>query len=130
MEVNKLVELLRKVKIETGSMACLGCGYEHNCSLHGCAILREAADTLEQLNDFSERRCAKLLTENKQLQRDLLLMAQAEDVCVFCAHCCMAGSPLYRPAETYMEYCDRCDDAYSCFQWRGLVTERGEAHEN
>lgn len=57
MEVNKLVELLRKVKIETGSMACLGCGYEHNCSLHGCAILREAADQLErQAKEERERR--------------------------------------------------------------------------
>lgn len=70
MEVNKLVELLRKVKIETGSMACLGCGYEHNCSLHGCAILRETADQLERLNNFSESQCAKLLAEKGQLRQE------------------------------------------------------------
>lgn len=56
MEVNTIVKLLRKMKIETGSLACLGCGYEHGCSLHGCAILREAADTLEQ---FQERAVEK-----------------------------------------------------------------------
>ena len=50
MEVNTIVKLLRKMKIETGSLACLGCGYEHGCSLHGCAILREAADALERMS--------------------------------------------------------------------------------
>lgn len=49
MEVNTIVKLLRKMKIETGSLACLGCGHEHGCSLHGCAILREAADALERV---------------------------------------------------------------------------------
>ena len=56
MEVNTIVELLRKMKIETGGLVCLGCGHEHSCSLHGCAILREAADTLEQ---FQERTVEK-----------------------------------------------------------------------
>lgn len=30
-------------------IACLGCGYEHNCSVHGCRILRDSADRLERL---------------------------------------------------------------------------------
>lgn len=51
MEVNKLVELLQKVKIETGSMACLGCGHEHNCSTHGCAIIRKAAELIKIMSD-------------------------------------------------------------------------------
>ena len=41
-----LLRALRRLKVETGSLACFGCGYEHNCSTHGCAILREAIDTL------------------------------------------------------------------------------------
>ena len=28
-------------------MVCLGCGFEHNCSVHGCAILRNAAEHME-----------------------------------------------------------------------------------
>ena len=28
--------------MQPGSLACLGCGREHNCGIHGCAILREA----------------------------------------------------------------------------------------
>ena len=29
--------------------ACLGCGHEHNCDIHGCAIIREAAERIESL---------------------------------------------------------------------------------
>lgn len=35
--------------MQTRSLACLGCGYEHNCGIHGCRILRDAADRLERL---------------------------------------------------------------------------------
>ena len=38
---------VKKLKVQTGSLACMGCGYEHNCSLHGCAILRNAAEHME-----------------------------------------------------------------------------------
>lgn len=37
-----LIKALEQLKVETGSLACLGCGYEHNCSTKGCAILRKA----------------------------------------------------------------------------------------
>ena len=46
MTISKLIQALNGLKVETGSLACLGCGHEHNCSTHGCAILREAIDTL------------------------------------------------------------------------------------
>lgn len=42
-----LLDALRKLKVQTGSLACLGCGYEHNCSTQGCAILREAIMDLQ-----------------------------------------------------------------------------------
>lgn len=42
-----LLDALRKLKVETGSLACLGCGYEHNCSTQGCAILRKAELVVE-----------------------------------------------------------------------------------
>lgn len=48
MKTNELIAALRRLKVETGSLACLGCGYEHNCGVHGCAILREAVDRLER----------------------------------------------------------------------------------
>ena len=50
MTTNKLIKALKRLKVETGSIACLGCGHEHNCGIHGCAIIRKAA---EKLGDFN-----------------------------------------------------------------------------
>lgn len=50
MTTNKLIKALQRLKVETGSIACLDCGHEHNCGIHGCAIIREAA---EKLGDFN-----------------------------------------------------------------------------
>lgn len=46
MERKKLLAALKQLKVETGRLACLGCGYEHNCGIHGCAIIREAVEQL------------------------------------------------------------------------------------
>lgn len=49
MTDRELIAVLRRLRVQTGSLACLGCGYEHNCGIHGCRILRDAADRLERL---------------------------------------------------------------------------------
>jgi len=49
MRDQELVNELRRLKVETGSLACLGCGYEHSCGIHGCAIIIAAADRLSEL---------------------------------------------------------------------------------
>lgn len=59
MEIKALIKALRRVSIETGSIACLGCGHEHNCGTGGCAIIREAADKLQAVADYCERRRTK-----------------------------------------------------------------------
>lgn len=59
MEIKALIKALRRVSIETGSIACLGCGHEHNCGTGGCAIIREAADKLQAVAEFCERRGVK-----------------------------------------------------------------------
>lgn len=43
----ELLKALKRLKVETGSLACLGCGHEHNCSVAGCAIIREAIGRVE-----------------------------------------------------------------------------------
>ena len=53
----RLVQALRRLKVETGSLVCMGCGHEHDCSVHGCAIIQEAV----------------ALIENQQRQIDALL---------------------------------------------------------
>lgn len=47
MTRKEIVAALRHLKVETGSIACLGCGREHNCGTRGCQIMRCAADLLE-----------------------------------------------------------------------------------
>ena len=49
MDYEKTLEELKHMKVETGSFVCLGCGHEHNCSIHGCAILRDAVECIEEL---------------------------------------------------------------------------------
>ena len=41
-----LLRAIRRLKVETGSLACFGCGYERDCGIHGCAILREVEKRL------------------------------------------------------------------------------------
>lgn len=48
MSSRELIENLKRLKVQTGSLACLGCGHEHNCGVHGCAILRETIVWLER----------------------------------------------------------------------------------
>lgn len=48
MSDRELIASLRRLKVETGSLVCLGCGYEHNCGIHGCAILRKTIAWLER----------------------------------------------------------------------------------
>ena len=45
----ELIAVLRRMAPETGSILCLGCGHERSCSIHGCAVLRMAADRLKEL---------------------------------------------------------------------------------
>lgn len=45
-----------------GGFACLGCGHEHNCSIHGCTFIREAEQTIKLLiaeRDALRRRLAE-----------------------------------------------------------------------
>ncbi len=48
MYIRETIDALRRLKVETGSMACLGCKYESRCSVHGCAIMHNAAEMLER----------------------------------------------------------------------------------
>ena len=48
MQREELIQALRRLKVQTGSLACLGCGHEHNCSIHGCVIILAAIEALEE----------------------------------------------------------------------------------
>lgn len=71
----KIARALRGLSMETGSLACLGCGHEHNCSTYGCAILRDAADLIVELNDFDQTQ-SKIALERCQKVEAQLAAAQ------------------------------------------------------
>lgn len=55
MTYPQLINALRRLKIQTNSFACLGCGHEHNCGIHGCAIIREAVERISSIQSaFSD----------------------------------------------------------------------------
>lgn len=66
--VNSLLADLKRLKVETGSLACMGCGREHNCGVHGCAVLREAADVLQEYVDRCKRYADETMTLREERQ--------------------------------------------------------------
>ena len=61
MKRAELIKALNRLKIETGSIVCLGCGHEHNCGTQGCALIRAAIEELEHAqrqSDLSRTRAA------------------------------------------------------------------------
>ena len=68
MDYEKTLEELKHMKVETGSFVCLGCGYEHNCSIHGCAILRDAVECIEELKRVLRESEAARAELGKQLE--------------------------------------------------------------
>lgn len=55
MSIEELLRAMEWLKVETGSLACLGCEYESNCGMHGCRILREAIAYISILEQKKQR---------------------------------------------------------------------------
>ena len=72
-----LVAALRSLKLQTGSIDCSGCGREHNCSTGGCALIREAADQLERMNNFADNQVVDLLQRNGALLTAMTAISDA-----------------------------------------------------
>ena len=120
MTTNDLLQALARLRVETGSLACLGCGHEHNCSTHGCAILRAAADLIERLTAEN----AKAEAERDAAIADLKISAG----CASCKYHC-----------SDITFCCDCNKKQNCkcmscrlglmnWEWRGLpeTPEEGE----
>lgn len=54
MNREQLLHGLRHLKVQTGSLACMGCQHEDNCGIKGCALIRAAVEQLEVLQGFKE----------------------------------------------------------------------------
>ena len=143
MTTYELLQALARLRVETGSLACLGCGREHNCSTKGCRILREAADLIRQLSDENTElreevnlrgnavRTAKRKRAKAEAERDALIEQIKErhdcmdckhnDYCEFddanvidCMNCVKGNCP-----------CAQCCDS-SRWEWRGLPEAQEE----
>lgn len=86
-------ELAARIAPETGSLSCLGCGYEHDCGIHGCALLRETA---ERLRDNEERPSAHFVHDGPRFAGG-----------VDWWHCSNCGR-LASGVETRFDYCPWC----------------------
>lgn len=53
-ERREVARRMREMAVNTGALNCLGCGYEHGCGVHGCAVLRRAADILAPAVDITK----------------------------------------------------------------------------
>lgn len=49
MTTDEILCALDALAVQPGSLACLGCGHEHNCGIHGCAIIRAAGTQIREL---------------------------------------------------------------------------------
>lgn len=49
-----LIQALKRMGVQTGGLICLGCGHEAGCGVHGCAVIREAAQRLEEYHQGKE----------------------------------------------------------------------------
>ena len=78
MTPNNLVSALRRLRVETGSIACLGCGHEHGCSVHGCAIIREAADLIEAIVVMMDAAPYHAKTEEKLVAKQWVLCSEGQ----------------------------------------------------
>ena len=79
MKDQELVNAIRRLNVETGSLACMGCGHEHNCGVSGCAVMREAADRIaNQSTNIAalQQEIEKLRAQNEQLREAAALVTK------------------------------------------------------
>lgn len=79
MKDKDLVNAIRRLKVETRSLACIGCGRGHNCGVSGCAIMREAADRIANQSTHIaalQQEIEKLRGQNEQLREAAALVTK------------------------------------------------------
>ena len=48
MENKEFIRQLEVLAVEKRPTACFGCGMEHDCSVHGCAVIKKAISLLKE----------------------------------------------------------------------------------
>ena len=102
-DLDELIRQLSRMKVQTGSLVCLGCGLEHNCGIHGCAVLRRAISAVRELD---ERRAKAV----RPVDTDPALIAAlrcsatvgGDKDCAACAYGCRVGDHMPPDAQVLL----------------------------
>lgn len=102
-DLDELIRQLSRMKVQTGSLVCLGCGLEHNCGIHGCAVLRRAVSAVRELD---ERRAKAV----RPADTDPALIAAlrcsstvgGDKDCAHCAYGCRVGDHMPPEAQVLL----------------------------
>lgn len=117
----KLLKALGRLSVETGSLACLGCGWEHNCGAQGCAILRGVKAELEEETARAEEAEAALAAAVRDMEAMALTIRRRTDYDTECCPFCRYDGP----AEDYCPGWEEDEDeGEECFRWRGADRSR------
>ena len=96
MTKQKLIKELSRLRVETGSLACLGCECERNCSTHGCRILREAEMLIANVAPMRHARWNRPYIS-------WFFPLKIKDSHCYCTYC---GNPVkHRKTTNYCSYC-------------------------
>lgn len=112
MRDSELVSAIRRLKVETGSLACMGCGHEHNCGVSGCAVMREAADRIASQSTHIaalQKEIEKLRGQNKQLREAAALVAKESAELLERNYVMSIIADIRKAGKTWMcQYCAHC----------------------
>ena len=128
-----IIKELNRIKIDKHK--CLGCGYEHNCTIKGCAIINQAIDELkkskqscevmELLSQFAgdkdESTENKLMNELMKVKSELdIATSQLKGKCLCCKHLQQGIIHISEGTMTYDATCDKLihrDLREDCEHW-------------
>lgn len=91
MTDEELIASLKRLKVETGSLVCLGCGREHDCGIHGCAILRETIAFVEKKLAKDKSRSVMEYRDGRLYQKTVRCPVCGGITPQGCPRCCGAG---------------------------------------
>lgn len=102
-DLDELIRQLSRMKVQTGSLVCLGCGLEHNCGIHGCAVLRRAVSAVRELD---ERRANAVRPADTDPALIAALRCSAtvggDKDCAHCAYGCRVGDHMPPEAQVLL----------------------------
>lgn len=76
MDRKLLSSRLRQMAVNTGTLNCLGCGCEHNCSTRGCAVLKQAAEIVESVPGWANAQEKKPSPGERVLVTDCVFVGE------------------------------------------------------